>query len=722
MRSRLLTSLALGAALWVVLVSAVGAVLSGLGWWSPVVAWPVAVLVAGLSGWWARSVPGVRMPVAASGALVAVTLGFTVWVGATHSEQVLPRRDAASNLQAAVSLATTHERVVGVDAESVGGAAVLALDGVTLASPTFFQVGTPQEPAVQPQFVVGPAVVYGFGWWAGGGPVALVLPAVAMGLALLALGLLVARVVSAWAGVVSALVVGLLFPVVHTARATYSEPLAMLTVTGALLALTIAVAQSSDAVAGPAGVPRSGFVGDQSSQGRVRDGSLAWPDGAGRAALVAGVLLGGTGLVRIDALREAVLVLPVLALGAVLGARWVRPALVGLLTSLAVAAVAAVTLSSQYVAAIAGSLLPLVALAVVVGAASLVAVALRGKGVRMPLPASVVRRLPDVAAAAVVVVGVALASRPLWLVVRQDPNDPGARYVAGMQERLGLPVDGGRTYAEQTVAWVSWYLGPVALVVALVVLAALVRRAVSSVGMGRIEAWVPALVVAAGSTLLTLVRPGITPDHPWADRRLLIALPLVVVLVVVAGQWLVERTAAAGAPADRVWVGRMGAAALGLLVVGPALVATWPHRAGGVERGSLAAVERVCDSLEPGDVVMAVDSRAANEWPQVVRGMCAIPTLSTDSSLRRDPVALRAVVGQVSAAVGERGGRLLLLGADSPDAGSGGAALEPEVFSTLGVRGELVADVVVREDEHVLVTRPAGTDPLPVRVWLTPAD
>lgn len=724
MRSRLLTSLALGTALWVVLVSAVGAVLSGFGWWSPVVAWPVAVLVAGLSGWWARSVPGVRMPVAASGALVAVTLGFTVWVGATHSEQVLPRRDAASNLQAAVSLATTHERVVGIDAESVGGSAVLGLEGVTLASPAFFQVVTPQEPAVQPQFVVGPAVVYGFGWWAGGGAVALVLPAVAMGLALLVLALLVARVLSAWAGVVSALGVGMLFPVVHTARATYSEPLAMLTVTGALLALTIAVAQSSDAVPGPAAVPESagagsGFVGDQSSQGSVLDGSLAWPDGAGRAALVAGVLLGGTGLVRIDALREAVLVLPVLALGAVLGARWARPVLVGLLTSLAVAAVAAVTLSSEYVASIAGSLLPLVALAVVVGAASLVAVALRRRGVRMPLPPSVVRRLPDVAAAAVVVVGLALASRPLWLVVRQDPNDPGARYVAGMQERLGLPIDGGRTYAEQTVAWLSWYLGPVALAVALMVLALLVRRAVSSVALGRIEAWVPALVVAAGSTLLTLVRPGITPDHPWADRRLLIALPLVVVLVVVAGQWLVERTAAPGAPVGRVWAGRLGAAVLGLLVVAPAIIATWPHRAGGVERGSLSAVERVCDAFEPGDVVMAVDSRAANEWPQVVRGMCEIPTLSTTSSVRRDPVALRAVVGGVSAAVGERGGRLVLLGADSP--GVDGAAQEPEVFSALGRRAELVVDVVVREDEHVLVTRPTATDPLPVRVWLAPA-
>ena len=76
MRSRLLTSLALGAALWVVLVSAVGAVLSGFGWWSPVVAWPVAVLVANAGS-------GVSAP-------VARTLGFTVWVGATHSEQVLP--------------------------------------------------------------------------------------------------------------------------------------------------------------------------------------------------------------------------------------------------------------------------------------------------------------------------------------------------------------------------------------------------------------------------------------------------------------------------------------------------------------------------------------------------------------------------------------------------------------------------------------------------------
>ena len=258
-----------------------------------------------------------------------------------------------------------------------------------------------------------------------------------------------------------------------------------------------------------------------------------------------------------DALREAVLLVPVLALAAVVGARWVRPALVGLAVSLGVAAVAALTLSSEYVAAIAGSLVPLLGLGVVVGAASVATVVLHRRGVRMPVPPGLARRLPDLAAAAVVVVGLVLASRPLWLVVRQDPSDPGARYVAGMQARLGLPVDGGRTYAEQSVSWLAWYVGPVALVVALVVLAALVRRGVASATHGRIDAWMPALVIAAGSTLMTLVRPGITPDHPWADRRLLIALVLVVVLVVVGLDWLVRRSIAA----DRTRAGAVAAAA-----------------------------------------------------------------------------------------------------------------------------------------------------------------
>jgi hypothetical protein len=751
-RARLLPALAVGAALWVVAVSAVAAGLSALGWWFPWLAWPVAVAVAVGCWWCVRLLPGVRMPTAASVALVAVVVGFAVWAGATHSEQVLPRRDAASNLQAAVSLATTHSRVVSVAPDTVGGSSVLELEGVTLGSPAFFEVGSSEAPAVQPQFVVGPAVVYAFGWWAGGATAALVLPAVAMGLALLALGLLVARVAGAWAGVTTAAATGILFPVLHTARATYSEPLAMLTLTAGLLAATLAVAAGRDAAgpgtagadadadsdanadadadsdagadpnpgadpkpeadpeadsepwAGPEAA-RAGFVGDASSQGMVVGRaplrSLLVVDASARAGLLAGLLVGGTGLVRVDALREVVLLLPVLALGAGFGGRWARPALVGLAVSLLVSAVAAVGLSWQYLASIAGSLVPLLALGVLIGGGSWLVLWLWRRGWR--LPSVVVRWLPDAAAGLVVLAGLYLASRPWWQTVRQDPDDPGARYVAGMQSRQGLTVDGGRTYAEQTVAWLSWYVGPVALVVALAVLALLVRRAVLSAQVRRVDAWLPALVVASGSTLLTLARPGITPDHPWADRRLLIALPLVVALVVTGLAWVLRRSRAA----DRAWLGVLAACVVGASTVGPALLATWPHRAGGVERGSLAAVQTVCNALAPGDVVMAVDSRAANEWPQVVRGMCGVPALSTTAGLRSDPTRLASTVATVSQEVGSRGGRLVLLAADST-----------QVLERLALTPTPAEDVTVREDEHVLERRPSRLDPLPLGVWL----
>jgi hypothetical protein len=379
--------------------------------------------------------------------------------------------------------------------------------------------------------------------------------------------------------------------------------------------------------------------------------------------------------------------------------------LLGLVVSPLVAAVAAVGLSWQYLASIAGSLLPLLALGVLVGGGSWVALVLWRRGWR--LPSLVLRWLPDVAAGAVVAAGLYLASRPLWQTVRQSPDDPGSRYVAGMQARQGLPVDGGRTYAEQSVAWLGWYVGPVALAVALAVLAVLVRRAVLSAGSRRVDAWLPALFVAAGSTLLTLARPGITPDHPWADRRLLIALPLVVALVFTGLAWVVRRAAASG----RRWVGVAVAVVVGAMLVVPALAATWPHRAGGVERGSLAAVASVCERLDPEtDVVLAVDSRAANEWPQVVRGMCGVPALSTTSALRGDPGELDATVADLRDQLAARGLRLVLLSADSADA-----------IRRLGVDPNQVVNTTVREDEHVLESKPSHTDPLPVRVWLAAA-
>jgi hypothetical protein len=264
-----------------------------------------------------------------------------------------------------------------------------------------------------------------------------------------------------------------------------------------------------------------------------------------------------------------------------------------------------------------------------------------------------------------------------------------------MQRRQGLPVDGGRTYAEHTVDWLSWYVGWAALVVALVVLALAVRRLLRRLGAGELEAWGPALVVAAGSTVLTLLRPGITPDHPWADRRLLVALPFVVVLVCVGASWAADRLARSGRA--------RGPAAVALVLVAgvgvPAVLATWPFRGVGVERGSLAAVEQVCAALGPDDVVLGIDSRASAEWPQVVRGMCGVPSFVATRAVRTDPERLREVVAEVAAGAAASGRRLVVLAADGPEAIEG-----------LGLEPVPVADTRFPEEEHALDRPPERTD------------
>jgi hypothetical protein len=251
----------------------------------------------------------------------------------------------------------------------------------------------------------------------------------------------------------------------------------------------------------------------------------------------------------------------------------------------------------------------------------------------------------------------------------------------------------------------SWWLGPVALVLALVASAVLAHKALEAwTGDRDLPSWTGALLVALGSSVLTWYRPGITPDHPWADRRLVIALPTVVILVVTVAA-VCTRWSARRMPAP-VLVGTSALAALALLV--PTTLATWPHATERVEHGERAAVEQVCRAFRPGDVALMVDSRAANEWPQVLRGQCGVPALSTTTALRRDEAALSAAVDQVNDAVRARGARLVLLSADSDEALSALGAAEVEQ----------VIDTRVREDARLLERRPDHLVELPLQVWL----
>jgi len=684
--ARVLTRLVVASALTTILGAAACAMLAPLGAWVPWLAIPALSLLALVATRVSALVTSKPMPVWTAAALIAVALAATVWGGLTSSQQVLPRRDSGSYLQSASSLATTHRTPIEVPAASIGGPQTLRIPGVTLESPAFFQTGTPAAPRIQPQFLIGPAAWYSLAYWLGGVTGATWAAALFGGLGVLALGLLTGAAVGTRWGPLGALGVAICFPILHTNRSTYSEPLAVLVLTAGLLVLA------------------------QATRTAAKSRRLQ----ARRLGALSGVLVGGGALIRPDALRETILLLPVAVLMLLRGNRAGRSLLGAAGAATVAAAVAGVGLSSRYLGAIGSSLLPLAALGVLMAVASWLVLATGRRGRR--LPPRLRARLPVLAGGAVAVAVLVLASRPLWQTVRQSAADPGSRVVAGLQARQGWPVDGGRTYAEQSVAWTAWWTGPIAVGVTLVALSvAAYRLAGRWSAPRRLPRWAGPYLVALGSALLTWYRPGITPDHPWADRRLVVVLPVVVIGSVAVAAAL-TRFATRRFSVPTLVAAGVGAAAL-LLV--PEAQATWPHRAERVEAGELHAVQEVCRSFAPGDVALMIDDRAVNEWPQVVRGMCRVPSLALTSAVRRDPARRAAAVAAVARNVRSHGGRLILFAADapfSPASVRSGVPVRPGGT----VASRQVVSRTVLEDARLLERRPDGLVPLAIRVWTAP--
>jgi hypothetical protein len=668
------------------------AVLVPFGLWRPLLVWPLLLVLTVVAVRLVGRVPAPPVPAWTAWLTAAIAAAHGVWAGATHAEQVVLRRDPGSYALFAQWIATRGRLPIDAQTAAFGGAPALRDPVFTLASPAFFQIpnllhvlsgGDPHSSAqVQPQFLLGAPAVFSLAFWAAGWLGLFVVPAVVGALGVLAVAGLSARVAGPRTAPLAAATMALLQPVLHTSRSTYSEPAALLMVAAAACLLVDATA-----AAGPE---------------------------ARRLGLAAGAGFGLAGIVRVDAVREVVLLLPVAAALAARRHPAGGPLARGALATLAITAIPAGLLAWRYVGQVAGSLLPLLALGVLLGLGSLAVVRRARRDPPPPRHPGAARwwaRAPALVTSAVLVAGVLLASRPWWLVVRQPPADPGSKVVAGLQRLQGLPIDGGRTYAEHTVQWVAWYTGPIALAIAWLVLAV---SAGHVAGWwrdgGPAPSWGGPLFVGLSSTVLTLARPGITPDHPWADRRLVpVVLPTVVVAACAGVAWAV-RTVRARAPAGWSGPGRTVAAgavaALGALVlVIPAATATAPVARSRTEQGEPAAVRQVCAALRPGDVVIGVDTRARNEWPQAIRGVCGRPA----GSFTRTPggAVTPAEMQRVAARIRAAGGRPVLLAANSPDA-----------LTDLGLSPARVAHLRTTEDARTLVRRPDGVQPLDVDVWL----
>ncbi|MFC6080857.1 hypothetical protein [Sphaerisporangium aureirubrum] len=647
------------------------------GWFRPVpmlLAGGLLVLVlAGLGVWLTPRAPVPRVTWPQTAAVGGLAVASLVFNGVLHGEQLIVRRDPGTYAQYAIWLARHGSMPIPYDLSAFGGSdPFLRFDSVG-----FYDFGG----AVVPQFMPGAPIVDAAGYWLGGLTGMLWMPAVLGGLAVLVIGGLAARLIGGWWAPLAALVFAVALPILYTSRTTFSEMPSLVLLFGGI-ALTL--------------------------DARFRP----------KAAALAGLVLGLAVVVRIDALRDLLPVLGYAGLVAALRASPGRraayapmglPLAAGLLAGAGVGLLTGYTLARPYLLYLSTSVRPLLGIAAVVLAVSALCAAF-GPAV-IPRLTRPVRWPGILAASGVVLVMTGFAAWPWLRTVRRFPTNPDDRanalFIAGVQKANGLPVDPSRIYTEQTLWWVIWYIGLPAVILATLGAAVLTRRVLR----GRDLAWALPLAIIAWTTVTTLWRPAITPDHPWASRRLVpVVLPGLILLAV----WGVRRLRDhAGERRLTGWARRLAEpgrrrARDGVLVAGCALLVAPPvvtsigTAFSPAERGEAAAIAELCATIPRDAAVLIIERATADRFTQVVRGMCGVPAARVPAVTGDVPPP--AVVRRLSARIRASGRQPVLLAAQ-------GSQLTPYGPATLALR------LRTRQDERSLIEAPNGTWSLAIDVW-----
>jgi hypothetical protein len=612
----------------------------------------------------ARDPEQARTPWWAVAGVLAVAVAFGVFQLAYHSQFILPNRDPGSYFQFGYWISHHGSLPIPQDAAAFGGT-----HGVlNFQSFAYYQVGH----SVVPQFMAGLPMVLSAAFWAGGVAWATAVSPVLGACGVLAFGGLVARLAGPRWAPLGALVLALAMPEMFTSRSDYSEPLTQLLFLGGLCLVVDAL---------------------------NRDGT-----GARVTAALGGLALGLTLLVRIDGASDALPLIPYIGL-LLLGR---RPQALPLLGGLAVGTVYGLLdgfkLSYPYLDSIRSSLDPLGLVVVVVAAGTVAAVAVLW---RRGVPATWGKWLPNAAAVVAVLVAVGFTIRPSVQVVRQTQTKFAESIMAHYQRLNHLPVDPTRIYAELSMDWVFWYVGVPAVVLATLGAALLARRCL------RGEApltWTLPLVIFAWTIVVTLYRPAITPDQPWASRRLVPAvLPGVILLAVWGLSWIIGRLRKMDL--GQVVYGGLGFCLLAALLL-PGTITSFGVSvksgslvAGGTAlkttyRGEVAAVSSLCAAIPANSSVIIVDSGTAGPFTEVVRGMCGVPTAALTSDSQ--PRVRQAISGIVSA-----GRRPVLL------------ANQPSVLAPYGTTARLVMRLRTTMDASNLTTPPTTVQPYRWNIWMS---
>ncbi|WP_433464464.1 hypothetical protein [Spirillospora sp. CA-128828] len=595
-------------------------------------------------------------------AVLAITLAFLVLQVVMCSEQIIVRRDPASYVQFATWLTKHGSLPIPLTERAFGGPDAV----LRFASPAFYQ----HDGAVVPQFMAGwPLVLAPAGWIGGTHGILLAAPLLGACCVLSFAGLVARLVGPRWAPA-GALLLALTLPMLYASRSTFSELPAIVLLLGGL----------------------SLMYDVRREEGRLAD----------LKALLAGAALGLIVLVRIDGLRD---VLPVLAFAGLFIARrrgigyWTAG---GLLLGVGAGVAEGFTMSLPYLEYLKASLVPLAAItAAVVIATALMVLLLRrdrtGTWLRRAGESVARGRVPGAAAVLTVLVMAGFAIRPLVQTVRRAPatsdDEMNVRFIETVQRIQHLPVDGTRQYSELSLYWVVWYIGVPALLFATLGAALLARRLLR----GHSPEWLLPYAMIVWTTTQVLVRPGITPDHPWASRRLIgLVVPGLLLFTVFASAWAVKRVRRLGYGPKVVRTGAVAGVALMLV---PIVLTSGGYLVTRTEQHEVAAVDGMCDALRPGASVVMVEQSTADRFLQVVRGMCGLPAARTAGGATTGDV--RRVAGRVFAA-----GRHPVI-----------MAAKREQVAPYGTPRR-VLHLQTRQDGRTLDGPPGGTWGLAADVWI----
>jgi hypothetical protein len=643
-------------------------------WESPL---PVRTAQLARTPWWAVL------------ALVAVAVAFGADQLIFHSQQIIVQRDPASYIQFSNWIAGHGSLPIPENAAAFGHRPGL----LNFESPAFYQAGK----VIVPQFMAGLPMILAAGFWIGGIGAAVLMAPVLGALGVLTFGGLAARLIGPRWAPLAALALALTLPEMFTSRSSYSEPAAQILFLGGLCL--------------------------------VIDSFGA--DGVGTRVLAAlgGIALGLTLLARIDGASDLLPVVPYAGILLLGRRRQAWPLIGGVALGAGYGLVDGVVLSRPYLIAIKGSLLPLALGGGVILVATAVVVLLLW---RRGLPQ--VRRawLPNALATLAFLVTLGFVIRPYVQTVHGARTPADLKFMRDLQTAEHLAIQPTRLYYEISLHWIFWYAGIPAVILATIGAAVLARRCVR----GRAATWVLPLISFAWIIVATLLRPAITPDMPWASRRLVPGvLPGFILLAVWASAWIVGwlRQGDFGWLRRRDfgglrWLRRRGvravlgtalAAVFAAALVLPPARTSWglAHQDGGpvgvklvavgladkrTYQHEIAAVNRLCAAI-PRDASVLIIRRGLDEQlAEVIRGTCGVPVAGINLS----DVHVR-VVKAIVRGIQQAGRQPVLL------------AQRATQLTRYGARPRLVMVLHSRQDEHSLTHPPTSTPPFRVKVWMS---